>query len=717
MPTLPDTLGGYSTPTPQRRTQSANATAGYNIDLSPIQQGAQAITRSELSKTEAAIGVMDSVRQAALNAEEMRRKDAMLDAQDRENRARREMLGVLYGDDNNEGLYNAQGANALGVSKKYQERFRAIREKSMEGVSDPLAMQALNKSLDNLDLSNLDNIKRFEVGQRQEYVAATVKDKAVISLQQAGLEWNNDQTFQRSLADSESAAISAARVSGRIDPASLELAKRTARSSVYSARLNSMLDSDDLGAVRRAQDIYDQALASGDILLDASLALDQKFDAIRPKLQAHEAFSQLQASQYRPTKVNADEIVSFVMSKAIEGGSKTVKDGNGIAQYGLNSVANPDLPVGKLTEAEAKEAYIKRYWDPIGASSMPENMRLLAFDTAVNHGVDKAKDLLKEANNDPLALIELRRKEYQRLAQKDPEQYGKNLPGWMKRLNTLAAEGLSGDGSVDLSRADAVAGLLPPETQSEFKSLVEAQNKAVTAQKTLAVQGTLDQAFQYMQETGKGWAQMPNTLRAAAVQSGVAKDLSSYDGTTKSETASWLYSLSAKDLKEVDLNTPAIRLSLSPSDYERWTAKKKAIDSPAMMATTELRQQYVRKAFEKRAINPNKKDGKLQNIRLNELLDLDIDAFAAQNNGRLPGPAELQKMIDGLFVKGVVDTTPGTNWNPLNWGGGKDFAFDVAIDDIPKDARSQIEEALRKRGRPVTDSTIISTYLRTHAGQ
>jgi len=69
-------------------------------------------------------------------------------------------------------------------------------------------------------------------------------------------------------------------------------------------------------------------------------------------------------------------------------------DRGGETNFGISSRANPDIDVANLTKEQAKQIYKQRYWDAINADSLPENVREIAFDTAVNHGVGYANDLL-----------------------------------------------------------------------------------------------------------------------------------------------------------------------------------------------------------------------------------------------------------------------------------------------------------------------------------
>ena len=126
-----------------------------------------------------------------------------------------------------------------------------------------------------------------------------------------------------------------------------------------------------------------------------------------------------------------DTLVTKVLRR--EGGYvNNPADRGGETNFGISRRANPDVDIKNLTEAQARQIYFERYWQPLGGDSLPENVRDLAFDTAVHHGVGTARAWLRETNNDPRALLERRRAALQKQGRRaDQRQF---LNGWMNRL-------------------------------------------------------------------------------------------------------------------------------------------------------------------------------------------------------------------------------------------------------------------------------------------
>lgn len=143
--------------------------------------------------------------------------------------------------------------------------------------------------------------------------------------------------------------------------------------------------------------------------------------------------------------------------KAEGGFSNDPTDRGGKTNFGISSKAYPGLDVSKLTKEDAAALYKKDYWDKIDADNLPEDLRLIAFDTAVNHGPRAAVDMIRNANFDPNAIIEQRRIKYANIIAKDPSQ-AKFAKGWENRLagispkqaaanNTVVAKSVAQDNS------------------------------------------------------------------------------------------------------------------------------------------------------------------------------------------------------------------------------------------------------------------------------
>lgn len=95
-----------------------------------------------------------------------------------------------------------------------------------------------------------------------------------------------------------------------------------------------------------------------------------------------------------------------------------------------------DIPMSLV-----KEIYRKDYWDKAGCDYLPEHIKLFAFDTAVNLGVEIWRLYLSEGlgveNNWNLKkLYERRKSSYKSIVIKNSEQ-SVFFDGWINRLNDI----------------------------------------------------------------------------------------------------------------------------------------------------------------------------------------------------------------------------------------------------------------------------------------
>ena len=73
------------------------------------------------------------------------------------------------------------------------------------------------------------------------------------------------------------------------------------------------------------------------------------------------------------------------------------RDPVGETKYGISKRAYPNEDIKVLTLDRAKFLYKRDYWDAIEAELLPDPVRLMVFDCAVNCGLTAAKKLLQRA--------------------------------------------------------------------------------------------------------------------------------------------------------------------------------------------------------------------------------------------------------------------------------------------------------------------------------
>ena len=94
--------------------------------------------------------------------------------------------------------------------------------------------------------------------------------------------------------------------------------------------------------------------------------------------------------------------------------------------------------VKNITRKEAIQVYYEDYWKSSGADKIEHPIEaLIMFDTAVLHGVGRAKQLYKASNGDFNKFLELRQHHYEKRVKENPSQV-KYLKGWNNRVKNLS---------------------------------------------------------------------------------------------------------------------------------------------------------------------------------------------------------------------------------------------------------------------------------------
>lgn len=87
--------------------------------------------------------------------------------------------------------------------------------------------------------------------------------------------------------------------------------------------------------------------------------------------------------------MNFEECVAIIID--FEGGYVfDSNDPGGETKYGISKRQYPDIDIKDLSQEDAISIYKRDYWDRIEGDSLPDYLRLLVFDCAVNQGVSRA---------------------------------------------------------------------------------------------------------------------------------------------------------------------------------------------------------------------------------------------------------------------------------------------------------------------------------------
>lgn len=124
---------------------------------------------------------------------------------------------------------------------------------------------------------------------------------------------------------------------------------------------------------------------------------------------------------------------AIIMNPSIEGGATYVnnpKDPGGETKYGIAKRSHPTLNIRDLSEAGARDIYIREYWLPLSLDKSDYPWALVTFDCAVNQGVGTARILRETSPTIPIFMA----KRALKYAKEPAPQLAEFGLGWYSRL-------------------------------------------------------------------------------------------------------------------------------------------------------------------------------------------------------------------------------------------------------------------------------------------
>lgn len=153
-------------------------------------------------------------------------------------------------------------------------------------------------------------------------------------------------------------------------------------------------------------------------------------------------------------------------------------------------------------------------------------------------------------------------------------------------------------------------------------------------------------------------------------------------------------------------------------ELQRQIKTGKGKDADGTLAGFRTKQELLDDTLAQYGIDPKAAAGTPEGkaiAQLRRMLDRRIDAAQTPEGGKPQKVTneEIQGALDSLLSQS--ETVPGSWWNI--WPFGKPFfdeskrLIDVTIDDVPASMKTKITEKLRKARLPVSDQTILDTYI------
>lgn len=560
-------------------------------------------------------------------------------------------------------------------------RLGADFDKYGQEIFDGLANDDQKIAFQKMWYDRADTLNRTLMGhERQQMDSFASRESNALkdsSVNRASLYYNVPSVIDQSINDARFAARTQASVDGLSDQAT-ELAELEAESKVRLGALTRMADADPRAAIEFYK-TYAHRFTAEDLLRAQNLMspAERKYKASDT---ANRAVAQM------VPKVTSTDMIDYVMYE-LEGGDKVVIDNDGgTTKFGINSKHNDMTPeeVAALTPEDARKLKKERYWDAMKIDDLPADMRLVAYDAAINHGADAdTKKMIEEADGDPRKLIELRRDYYMKLAKDNPTQNGDQLEGWMNRLAKLSAQvDLMRGQEPSLTELNARIDEMTDDVEvaADAKALLKTARETRQADIKAGQQAASDEANNYVLNRLPVPASVEARMKPEdAVQmrkmqnEGMEPDPVFYaDVRTKVLTGQ---QLTDEQGNPVDLKD--LRWVLG-NKYEEIA---KLQSDPSKLVNARTTDEIIKSAYGRiigKSTPGNKKDYEtIEDFR--RIIDGEIDAYQKATN-KIASPDEVQKIIDRNMM--MV--------NPKGWRGNQrrftlEDGTQFTVDGIPDD--------------------------------
>ena len=605
----------------------------------------------------------------------------------------RQLNAKLYDPQN--GILTRKGQNALGADKEVAAEVQRMRTE-FDGVQNvaPDVRKMMNKFFMDAETRYAGVAQRHGFEQYLNYKDQTLQDQKQLNMESAALNFMDDKAFNEKFTEQQDLLKAEGRSKGW-DETTLNLKTKEAYSDMRTAQFTQMIATDDPSTIVLAKQAYDEAKKKGQLLFKDTVAVDRLMSASVPKAAAQLSFNQMRGIGL----TKQDEIIDYVMHE-LEGGAKTVSDGDGIAQYGINSSANPDMKVGQLTADDARKAYKDRYWDKMKIDALPDNMKLLAFNAGVLMGTTQAEKLVARSGNDPQKMLALTDQFLKDLAKNDPNKYGKYAEGWNGRIAKIMAQF---QGDVSLAAAQTRAAELEKRFPGAGTELMELAKKSISEREAIRKADETqvrDEVNQIVTQNNGDWTKVPAALRARAASYGV--DITTYKGVSDPDTVMRLDAMDSNTLFALDLDAPELQQNLNYADRQKYLAKQKELAKPEskfLQDRIDAAVNYYFKAELK--ADPEAKNTKAKVALFRNHVSYQLEQLA--KNGKPIDDAEVNRVASS-FIRNRL-------YNPSGWGNYDNVFTDLEMKDIPVNIRRAIETSLANDGQPVNEQSVLQRYI------
>ena len=417
-----------------------------------------------------------------------------------------------------------------------------------------------------------------------------------------------------------------------------------------------------------------------------------------------------------------EQAVSKVLM--IEGGYVLDDAGAGPTNFGINGQANKMSgdDIRNLSKAQAIDIYKTRYWDVIKADSLPANIRMMAFDAAVNQGPGTALRMLRAAKTDDGEysldrFVTLRQMQYRRtlegkkfnmMPQSEKDMY---MASWMNRIKEIQnTRSITADAETGLpnvaSMVSEIKNTVPDLDEQNYAiAQVKQLHAGAIAAQTQEYDNNLAQATEVAEAEIGGWQKVPPSVWAKLT---TADRNALIEGPARGSDEETDLKLTLNPAETLPANIGKYRLKLSQSRYLYYLNQGKAllesgkVEEKILEATfdNDMVNDTLRRAGEEvyedyfgdrvnlfDMIDPKRKGEDAafgDRIALNELFKQRIDEAQINKKGKLTR-SEKQSILDNILIDRIMINDMGYDTETRMFALDQEDAAEAYVMVAPKD--------------------------------
>lgn len=596
--------------------------------------------------------------------------------------------------DSQNGAYAQRGQNAFNLPNNYMPKY----EEAMNGLRSGLTEEQ-QLSFDKMYISRRGNIAQglmtHERKEMDDFRRSTAEGAVASSTNRAALYANDDKMREASVTNAVDSMRSYFSEQGLAGPAlDGELAKVEGKARF--GVLSRLADENP----HQALDFYNKNLDKfGPEILGAQRIVSSTKKSVEATALVNNAMG-----NYMP-KTQESDIINYIIGPQIEGGDKIVADGGGVAKYGINSVANPDVDVETLTQDSAYQLAKEKYYDKFGIDKLPPQMRLVVFDRVFN-GYDERvlgkplDKLIEEADGDPQKFLKSSGEYLQKLAVQNPDKHAQNLTGWMNRLGKIRGQLDAMQGTPPNEEevyAEIARGSDNPEIVDAARTLAKKQIDMRNSSIKAGYDSASEEAYRYQQQ---GQEVPPSVISRMNPKAAVEMQEKKYEPITYERVRNQVAFGQPVDLESV-------RWKMTPAQFDELRATQRNATEQSVM----------------RAVDSNIKQGanlKLIIGKAEPKTDDDfakIDSFRKVVNQDIADLRAKKINVDDDEVEKIVDRQ--LKRNKSGWGSdgyaikkipdSKQYMIRGETVDYPRMV-ANLSEYAQDRNIPVTDENLAHIY-------